>query len=220
MASTTIEQIAKGRVIAIIRGDYGERIEEIAEAVLDAGVTALEVTFNSPNVIESIARLSASLGSRMAIGAGTALTVAEVAAAERAGARFIVSPNMNPEVIRAARERDLVSLPGCFTPTEIVAAIDAGADAAKLFPASALGAGFLRALRGPLPAVRVVPTGGVTPETARAWFDAGAWAVGVGSELISKDALAPGGIERLRQRAGAFAAARTFGVPPSGGFVK
>ncbi|MDX2034968.1 MAG: bifunctional 4-hydroxy-2-oxoglutarate aldolase/2-dehydro-3-deoxy-phosphogluconate aldolase [Blastocatellia bacterium] len=207
MHSTTIERIATGRVIAIIRGDYGDRIEEIAAAILDAGVTALEVTFNSPNVLASIERLSAALGSRMAIGAGTVLTREDVDAAARAGARFIVSPNMNPDVIRATRERDLVSLPGCFTPTEIVAAIDAGADAAKLFPASALGVEFVRALRGPLPAIRVVPTGGVTPEMAHSYFAAGAWAVGVGSELISRDALAPGGLERLRQRAAAFAAA-------------
>ncbi len=205
---TTLERIARGRVVAIIRGEYGARIEEIAEAILDGGVTALEVTFNSPDVIGMLGRLAASVGDRMAIGAGTVMTDDDVDAAARAGARFIVSPNMNPAVIRASRERGLVSLPGCFTPTEIVAAMEAGADAAKLFPAASLGPEFLRALRGPLPAVRVVPTGGVTPDSARAWFDAGAWAVGVGSELISRDALAPGGLDRLRLRAAAFAAAR------------
>ena len=122
---TTLERIARGRVVAIIRGEYGARIEEIAEAILDGGVTALEVTFNSPDVIGMLGRLAASVGDRMAIGAGTVMTDDDVDAAARAGARFIVSPNMNPAVIRASRERGLVSLPGCFTPTEIDAKVPA-----------------------------------------------------------------------------------------------
>jgi Entner-Doudoroff aldolase len=208
----TIDQISKGRVIAILRGDYGAIVNEVVAAMLDAGLTAVEVTFNSPNVLDSIRRLSSRFGDRMAIGAGTVLRPAEVEQAADAGAQFIVSPNLNPAVIERTKSLGLVSLPGCFTPTEVVTAIDAGADAAKLFPASALGVGFVKALRGPLPDVRVVPTGGVTPEVARQYFDAGAWAVGVGSELVNKDVFAPGGLDRLRERAAAFGVLRLDAV--------
>ncbi|MGH9839635.1 MAG: bifunctional 4-hydroxy-2-oxoglutarate aldolase/2-dehydro-3-deoxy-phosphogluconate aldolase [Blastocatellia bacterium] len=203
----TLEQIAKGRVIAILRGDYGAIADEIVATMSDAGLTAVEVTFNSPGVLEMIRQLAARFGDRMAVGAGTVLKPSEVEQAAEAGARFIVSPNLNLRVIRATKRLGLVSLPGCFTPTEIVTAMEAGADAAKLFPASSLGVGFVRALRGPLPDVPVVPTGGVTPEMARQYFDAGAWAIGVGSELVSKDVFAEGGLDRLRLRAAAFATA-------------
>lgn len=197
----TLGQIEKGRIIAIIRGDYGDVAEEIVDALVAAGVTAVEATFNSPNVLATIKKLSSRFGERIAIGAGTVLKPEEVEQAADSGARFIVSPNMSPPVIEKTRRAGLASFPGCFTPTEIVAAIDAGADAAKLFPASALGVEFVKALRGPLPAVRVVPTGGVNPEMARKYRTAGAWAVGVGSELVSQDVLSPGGFDRLRQRA-------------------
>ena len=200
----TIELISKGRVIAILRGDYGAIAEEIVAAMSDAGLTAVEVTFNSPGVLEMIRRLAVRFSDRMAVGAGTVLKPIEVEQAVEAGARFIVSPNLNPAVVEATKRLGLVSLPGCFTPSEIVTAMDAGADAAKLFPASSLGVGFVKALRGPLPDVRVVPTGGVTPEIARQYFDVGAWAVGVGSELVSKDVFAEGGLDRLRERAAAF----------------
>jgi Entner-Doudoroff aldolase len=204
----TIEQIAKGRVIAILRGDYGTIAEDIVAAMREAGLSAVEVTFNSPGVLDTIRRLAGRFGDRMAVGAGTVLKPIEVEQAAEAGARFIVSPNLNPAVVEATKRFGLVSLPGCFTPSEVVAAMDAGADAAKLFPASSLGVGFVKGLHGPLPDVRVVPTGGVTPEAARQYFDAGAWAVGVGSELVSQDVFAAGGLDRLRERAAAFAAAK------------
>src|SRR5262245_50574760 len=200
----TTEMISEPRVIAILRGDYSSITEEIVSVMFDAGLTAVEVTFNSPNVLDSIKRLSLRFGDRMAIGAGTVLDVAEVRAATDAGAQFIVSPNLNSAVIRETKMLGLSSLPGCFTPTEVIAALDAGADAVKLFPASALGAGFVKDLRGPLPDVRVVPTGGITSGAAREYFAAGAWAVGVGSELVSKDVFATGGLERLRDRTCAF----------------
>jgi Entner-Doudoroff aldolase len=203
----TIQRIEAGRVIAIVRGDFSNHLEAMTEAMIEAGLTALEITLNSPDAMISIARLSARFDSQLAIGAGTVLHVDEVERAADAGARFIVSPNRNASVITATRKHNLLSLPGCFTPSEVVEAVEAGADAVKLFPASCLGPAFVKALRGPLPDVRAVPTGGVTPETARAYFAAGAWVVGVGSELISKDALTPGGIERLHQRTAHFIAA-------------
>jgi len=196
-----IEQIEAGRIIAILRGDFGGREEEIVNALIEAGITAVEVTLNSPGAFDSISRLSRAFGSRIAVGAGTVLRREEVERAGKAGARFIVSPNRSAMVIGETKRLGLVSLPGCFTPSEIVEALDAGADAVKLFPAQCLGTDFIKAMRGPLPEVRMVPTGGVTPEAARSYVAAGAWALGVGSELIGKDVMNDKGFESLRRRA-------------------
>lgn len=172
-----------------------------------AGLTAVEVTLNSPGAVETIGRLAGRFGASLAVGAGTVLTTDEVARAADAGAQFIVSPNRQLGVITATKRRGLISLPGCFTPSEVVEALEAGADAAKLFPATSLGPGYVRALHGPLPGTRLVPTGGVTPEVAREYALAGAWAVGVGSELFNRDALAARDDVWLHDRAAAYAAA-------------
>lgn len=197
----TIGTIEEGRIIAILRGDFEGREEEIVSALVDGGITAVEVTLNSPDALKSIDRLARSFGSRIAVGAGTVLTVGEVVRAAGAGARFIVSPNRDTRVIAETRRLNLVSLPGCFTPSEIVEALDAGADAVKIFPADTLGPAYIRAVRAPLGAVRLVPTGGVTPEKAREYFAAGAWAVGVGSELLRREFWSGPDLEPLRQRA-------------------
>lgn len=199
-----ISLIETGKIVAIMRGDYGLLVAEIGAVLSAAGVTAVEVTLNSPDAYGSIKQLAARFGAKMAVGAGTVLSADEVAQAADAGARFIVSPNRDLRVIEATKRLGLISLPGCFTPSEIVEALGSGADAAKLFPAHALGPEFVRAVRAPLGAIRLVPTGGVTPETARAYFAAGAWAVGVGSDLISADVKTAGGLERLTERAAAF----------------
>jgi len=195
-AVEVLPTLARSRVIAILRGDFGGREEEIAAAILDGGITAIEVTLNSPNALDSIRRLAQQFGSRMAVGAGTVLKPEEVEAAAEAGARFMVSPNVKRTVIQNSIRLGLVSLPGCFTPTDILEALEAGAPAVKLFPANCLGPDFVRAIRGPLPEVRLVPTGGVTPDSARLYRAAGAWAVGIGSELLGKGEPST---ERLKQ---------------------
>jgi Entner-Doudoroff aldolase len=197
-ASEIIQRIEHGRVIAILRGDFRENGLAIASALADAGVSAIEITMNSPGVLELIATLSAAVAERVAIGAGTVLKPDEVANVARAGAKFIVSPNCNPVVIAHTKRLGLVSIPGCFTPTEVIAALDAGADAIKLFPATNLGPAYIKALRGPLNDVRLVPTGGVTPELAKEYRVSGAWAIGVGSELTR------GGSSQIRSRAAEF----------------
>lgn len=202
-----IQTIERGRIIAILRGDFQQREVEIVSILADAGVTAVEMTLNSPGAIEGISRLSRHFGSRLAVGAGTVVCVDQVMKIADIGARFVVSPNRNVAVIHATKQRGLVSIPGCFTPSEVLEAVDAGADAAKLFPAGSLGPGFVKAIRGPIPDVRLVPTGGVDAESAPLYLRAGAWALGVGSELVSADAVAPGGLERLQARALAFVAA-------------
>src|SRR5215468_3582199 len=148
-----IEQIEAGRIVAILRGDFGGREEEIVGALVESGITAVEATLNSPGAFDSINRLAARFDSRIAVGAGTVLRTEEVERAAGAGARFIVSPNLNARVIEITKRLGLVSLPGCFTPSEIVEAMSLGADAVKLFPAQSLGLGFIKAMRGPLPNV-------------------------------------------------------------------
>src|SRR5215475_8724595 len=202
-----IEQIEAGRVIAILRGDFGGREEEIVNALVESGITAVEATLNSPGAFDSISRLADRFGSRIAVGAGTVLRPEEVERAADAGARFIVSPNLNAKVIEITKRLGLVSLPGCFTPSEIIEALSEGVDAVKLFPAQCLGPEFIKAMRGPLPNVRLIPTGGVTLEAARGHIVAGAWALGVGSELIGKDVMNDDGFESLRLRASDFAEA-------------
>jgi len=202
-----LDRIAAGRIIAILRGDFGGREEEIAAVFSEAGITAVEVTLNSPRALESIQRLAKRFSATMAVGAGTVLTPEDVACAADAGAQFIVSPNRDARVIAATKRRELASFPGCFTPSEVVEAMHAGADAAKIFPAECLGPGFVKAMRGPLPQVRLVPTGGITPETARTYLATGAWAVGAGSELLGKDLQNDRALEKLRERARAFVAA-------------
>ena len=200
----TIQRIEAGKIIAILRGDFAGREEDIVAAMISGGLTAVEVTLNSRDAFAAINRLAKRFGSEMAVGAGTVLTPNEVLRAADAGAQFIVSPNRDIAVIEQTKKLNLVSLPGCFTPSEVVEAVNAGADAAKLFPATSLGPAFVKALRGPLPQIRTVPTGGVTAELAREYFAAGAWAIGAGSELIGKDLFAESGLEKLRQRTSAF----------------
>lgn len=205
-----LQLIERSRVIAILRGDFGGRETEMAAAILAGGITAVEVTLNSPGALETIRRLAQEFGARMAVGAGTVLRMEEAEAVAEAGGRFIVSPNTNPNVIAKSIALGLLSFPGAFTPTEILRAIDAGAHAVKLFPAHSLGANFVRAVRAPLPAIRLVPTGGVTPESARDYRQAGAWAVGIGSELLGKEKFSDEQIKRLTERAQEFVAAMSL----------
>jgi 2-dehydro-3-deoxyphosphogluconate aldolase/(4S)-4-hydroxy-2-oxoglutarate aldolase len=193
--------IAEGRVIAILRGLEPKAALEVATAVVAGGVRALEVTLNSPDALTAITLLKDELGERACIGAGTVLTHGDAGAAVAAGAEFIVSPNTNPGVISWAVGYRVPALPGAMTPTEVVAAWNAGAAAVKLFPASALPSSYLRELRGPLPDVLLVPTGGVDAETAQGWLSSGAAAVGVGGWLTGAD-----GLDVVERRAAMLAA--------------
>lgn len=206
---TTLSKIEAGRVIAILRGDFGGREHEMVAAMIEGGLTAVEVTLNSPDALIKIAKLVALFGARCAVGAGTVLTPHEVNQVADAGGTFIVSPNCDQRVITATKQRRLISLPGAFTPSEIVAAMDAGADAVKLFPATSLGPSYVKAVRAPLSEARLVPTGGVTPELANDYRAAGAWAVGVGSELLGQEMLADQSFQTLKERTVAFVAAMT-----------
>ncbi|HEY0623947.1 2-dehydro-3-deoxy-6-phosphogalactonate aldolase [Sphingomonas sp.] len=175
---------ARCPLIAILRGVRPDEVEAIGEALVDAGFTLIEVPLNSPDPLDSIARLAKRVGDRAIVGAGTVLREADVAAVADAGGTLIISPNANPAVIAASATRGLVSLPGIATPTEAFAALDAGATALKLFPAEAASPAVLKAMRAVLPpAIRVLPVGGIAPDTMQPWRDAGAPGFGLGSAL-------------------------------------
>jgi 2-dehydro-3-deoxyphosphogluconate aldolase/(4S)-4-hydroxy-2-oxoglutarate aldolase len=176
--------IVEGRVIAIARRLEPATLPAVAEALAANGIRVFEVTIDSPGAVESIRALAEGpLAERLLVGAGTVLSVGEAEAAVAAGARFLVTPHLDPELIGWAAERGIPILPGAFTPTEIVTAWRAGAAAVKLFPASVAGPAFIRDFRGPFPDIPLIPTGGVSVENAADFLRAGAVAVGLGSWL-------------------------------------
>lgn len=194
-------RIVSGGVIAIARGDFQDRLVSIAEILIEAGLPAIEVTMNSPGALAAIQELAQSVGDRLLVGAGTVIDPADVKKIAAAGGRFIVAPNVNPAVIEVTERAGILAIPGAFTATEIVTAWGLGAGLVKLFPASAGGPGYLRALRGPLGHIPLVPTGGVSADNAAAFMTAGAAALGIGGSLVNPNVLAAGGLERLRERA-------------------
>jgi 2-dehydro-3-deoxyphosphogluconate aldolase/(4S)-4-hydroxy-2-oxoglutarate aldolase len=179
-------------VVAIIRIREAGRLRAIVDALIEGGVRALEVTMTVPRAIDLIEDLSASLPSGFLLGAGTVLDEATAARVIDAGARFVVSPVFKPGLIEVCHHRDVAALPGCFTPTEILTAWESGADFVKVFPATALGPTFFKDVKGPLPDVKLIPTGGVTLDNAGEWIRAGAAAVGVGTALLDARAIEAG----------------------------
>jgi 2-dehydro-3-deoxyphosphogluconate aldolase / (4S)-4-hydroxy-2-oxoglutarate aldolase len=178
-------------IIPVIRADSPGAAVAVVETLIEAGLTVAEITMTVPDAIEAIASVSKRFGSNVLVGAGTVTDADTVRRALDAGAEFIVSPCLVPDVIAEARRADVAVLPGALTPTEVFEAFRQGGDLVKVFPAQNVGgAAYLRALRGPLPEIPLVPTGGVTLDNVGEMFKAGAAAVGVGSEMISKDALA------------------------------
>jgi 2-dehydro-3-deoxyphosphogalactonate aldolase len=184
-------------LIAILRGITPDEAAEVAEALCQAGLKCLEVPLNSPSAMDSIRRLREAVGERAMIGAGTVLTVEAVADAAAAGAQMIIAPNTDEAVIGAAKQAGMIAAPGVFTPTEAFRAIDAGADALKLFPAEAAGPPVLRTMKAVLPpSVPVFPVGGVTPEVMRAYREAGAAGFGIGSAIYRPGVTAQEACER------------------------
>lgn len=171
-------------LVAILRGVTPDDISDIGEALFDAGITWIEVPLNSPDPMDSITKLVARLGDHAVIGAGTVLTTDDVSAVAATGARLIVSPNMNQDVIRLTKAKGMISLPGVFTATECFAALDAGADGLKFFPGDLIGPVGLKALKAVLPTtVTTYAVGGVSVENVPDWLAAGAHGFGLGSSL-------------------------------------
>ena len=193
-------------LVAILRGVRPDEVEAIGDALVDADFTLIEVPMNSPEPLDSIARLARRLAGRAIVGAGTVLKVEDVEAVRAVGGTMIISPNANTAVIAASAAAGLVSLPGTSTPTEAFAALDAGATALKLFPAEGSSPNVLKAMLAVLPkGTRVLPVGGVSPDLIAPWLKAGAAGFGLGSALYKPGMTAA----EVGERAGAFVAALT-----------
>ncbi|HYJ86295.1 MAG TPA: bifunctional 4-hydroxy-2-oxoglutarate aldolase/2-dehydro-3-deoxy-phosphogluconate aldolase [Pyrinomonadaceae bacterium] len=185
-------------VIPVVRAASAEEAVAMAEAIGEGGIPVLEITLTVPGAVQVIAELSKRFGDQVLVGAGTVLDPEAAADCIRAGAQFVVSPALNLQTIELCNREGIVILPGALTPTEVVTAWNAGADAVKVFPCSAVGgAKYLSALKAPLPQIRLVPTGGVSLATAGDFIAAGAWALGVGADLVNNEAIRSGDRESV-----------------------
>jgi 2-dehydro-3-deoxyphosphogluconate aldolase/(4S)-4-hydroxy-2-oxoglutarate aldolase len=198
---TLAAAIEQAGVVAVIRVKDAARLRAIVEAIGEGGVRALEVTMTVPGAVEVIRELAPTLPSGFLLGAGTVVDTDTAIRTIDAGAQFVVGPIFRREIIDVCHQRDVPAMPGCFTPTEIFEAWEAGADIVKVFPATPLGPAFFKDVRGPLPHIKLMPTGGVTIDNAGDWIRAGAVAVGVGTALLDAAAIAAGDYRTLRDKA-------------------
>ncbi len=196
-----LQEIMEAGVVAVIRTNSGAELVSICEAMVEGGITGVEITMTSPGAIEAIYEASKVLKGKAIIGAGSVLDPETARAAMLAGADFIVSPVLNLDVIELCKRYGKIVIPGAFSPTEILTAWQAGADVVKVFPATRLGPSFIKDIRGPLPQVRLTPTGGVNIDNLGDFLKAGAVFVGVGSALVSKKDVAEQNWSALAKRA-------------------
>ncbi len=200
-----LQRIRATGLIPVVRAESADLAMRAVEAIKAGGVDVLEVTMTVPGAIDVIAKLAATFGTEVVIGAGTVLDPDTANKCVQAGAQFIVSPVLKEETIAFCRRNDVAVFPGALTPTEVVRAWNAGADAVKVFPAGAVGgASYLKALKAPLPQIELVPTGGVSLKTAADFIKAGAMALGVGSDLVDTKALREDRDEVIAERARQF----------------
>ncbi|WP_050032219.1 bifunctional 4-hydroxy-2-oxoglutarate aldolase/2-dehydro-3-deoxy-phosphogluconate aldolase [Halorubrum halophilum] len=200
MHTQQVDRIREGGVVAILRGVDPESAIDVADAVVDGGVTALEVTADTPNVAETISALSDRFDDVL-VGAGTVLDAETARTVQLAGAEFLVTPTVDGGVIETGNRYGTPVATGAFTPTEAVRAYEAGADFVKVFPAKTGGPDHVAALGGPLPQIPLVPTGGVGPANAGEYIEAGAAAVGVGSAIVDDDSVANEEYEAIAENA-------------------
>ena len=196
--------IRQSGIIAIMRTKSSDQLISAAEAIRKGGVKVIEVTMNTPGALDVIASASKRFGQEVLFGAGTVLSPEMATDAIQAGAQFIVAPTLNLKVIELCKNLDLPVMPGCYTPTEMLAAWEAGADFVKLFPAEIGGPAMVKAILAPLPQLQIVPVGGVDINSAAAFLRSGAAALGVGSSLINQKLLESGDFSELTRRAAAF----------------
>jgi 2-dehydro-3-deoxyphosphogluconate aldolase/(4S)-4-hydroxy-2-oxoglutarate aldolase len=199
--TNTLRLIQDTGVVAIVRMRDPGNVRAVVDALLAGGVRALEITMTVPRAVNLIAEVADGLSDEFVLGAGTVLDPETARQVILAGARFVVAPTFNPDVIRTCHRYGVAAMPGCFTPTEIVAAWEAGADIVKLFPARSVGPGYLKDLQGPLSHIRLMPTGGVTITNIAEWIRAGAAALGMGSALLDPKALAEGRFDDVTAKA-------------------
>ena len=203
MKKEIIQRVLDKKIVVIVRGVYGEDCLKLAKALCAGGIELMEVTFdqssaeNQQKTVDTIRLINESLQGKVLMGAGTVTTLEMLDAAYQAGAKFIVSPDMNPEIIAKTAELGLVSMPGAMTPTEILAAYRAGADFVKVFPATSLGAAYVKAVRGPFNHIPLLAVGGVNEKNVDEFIKAGAVGAGVGGNLVNKDWIAAGEFDKI-----------------------
>lgn len=198
---TQLRQVLDAGIVAVVRSPNSQQLVEVVRALAEGGVTVAEITMTVPNALDVLKQVKQTLGDRVLLGAGTVLDTETARAVFLAGAEFIVSPTVNVEVIRLCQRYDKLVMPGAFTPTEILQAWEAGADIVKVFPAEVVGPAYFKAMRGPLPQIRLMPTGGVDLNTASQFLLAGACCLGIGSQLVEPKAIAQGNFDRIRDLA-------------------
>ena len=203
-----LSHILHHKIVAIVRGAKPADLLKVAEALHVGGVRTMEITLNSPGALHSIEEIAGAMAGRLLVGAGTVLDPETARAALLAGARYIISPTVNKKTIRMTTRYGAVSIPGAYTPTEILAAYEHGGDLIKVFPASAGGAGYLKDIAGPLPFIPLMPTGGVTLGNIAGFAAAGAVAYGLGSALVdTRQPVTDEYLQQLTERARQFVAA-------------
>jgi 2-dehydro-3-deoxyphosphogluconate aldolase/(4S)-4-hydroxy-2-oxoglutarate aldolase len=188
-------------IVAVIRSPDYQQLMEVARALADGGVDIVEITMSVPNALDVLRQVRSALGDRVLLGAGTVLDPETARAVLLAGADYIVAPTINLDVIRMCRRYDKLVMPGAFTPTEILTAWEVGADIVKVFPAEVVGPAYFKALRGPLPQIKIMPTGGVDLKTAADFLRAGACCLGIGGQLVEPKAVADRNFDRIRDLA-------------------
>ncbi|MFC6974326.1 bifunctional 4-hydroxy-2-oxoglutarate aldolase/2-dehydro-3-deoxy-phosphogluconate aldolase [Halomicroarcula sp. GCM10025709] len=199
------QQLVDSGVTAVLRGIPEEQMVDVATAIHEGGVTALELTADAKRCSDMIAAVDKALDDTDAvIGAGTVMDAAAARNVIEAGAEFVLAPNLNEDVIDVCNREGVVCIPGVMTPTEAAQAMEAGADILKMFPASTVGPGHIGALQGPLGDVPIMPTGGVSTENVAEYFDAGAVAVGAGSALVDYEAIENDDMDQVRESAAEF----------------
>ena len=198
LSAATIE---KEKAIAVVRLTETDILEPVIEALYEGGIRLIEITMTVPDAIAQIRKAVDTGADDMIVGVGTVLNAETAAEAIGAGARYVVSPILKDEIIKACKDRNTIVIPGAFTPTEICRAQELGADLVKVFPADVLGMEFFKSVKAPMPELRIIPTGGVSLTNAADWIRAGASAVGIGSALLDKEAIRNRNFDAIRQNA-------------------
>ncbi len=207
-ARQTFELVAQAAIVPVVRTTSADRAVQIVEALHRGGVKAAEITMTVPGAVRALERVAEKLGDRILLGAGTVLDPETARICMLAGAEFLVTPSLRPATIEMAKRYSKFVCPGALTPTEVLTAWEAGADAVKIFPCGNVGgAKYIKALKGPFPQIEMIPTGGVNLETIGEFLKAGACAVGVGGELVDAKAVADGRFEVIEERARQYLAA-------------
>ncbi len=205
MPETTAQILERVGLIPVLRARNAGQAHAVVQAMMAGGVSVVEVTMTLPNAVEVLRELKEEYGSKLLLGSGTVTTAQQAEATIEAGAEFVVSPSLHLDVIAATKAAGKLSVPGGLTPTEVITAWNAGADYVKIFPCSAVGgASYLRALLAPFPQLKLIPTGGVTLQTAEGFLKAGARALGVGSDLVDLAAIDHGTPETITAAARAY----------------